>query len=66
MWFTKRHETDDTCGHTLVVHADGTAECEGERACGTDEALHEWWVACHELGCGCVGEEHDLVLAHAA
>ena len=46
--------TDETtCRHTLVVHADGTTECDGERACGADELAHEWRLACHELGCGC-------------
>jgi hypothetical protein len=68
MWSWRKHETRDeqACPHTLVVHADGTHECDGEGACGADELAHDWWVACDELGCGCVGEEHDLVLAHAA
>ena len=34
-----------TCEHTLVVHADGTHECEGQ-GCGADELAHEWWAAC--------------------
>jgi hypothetical protein len=56
---------ETNCRHTLVVHADGTHECEGGTWCGTDDLLHDWWVPCDELGCQCVGEgeEHDLVLA---
>ncbi len=54
------------CRHTLVVHADGTHECEGVHRCGGDELLHDWWVPCDELGCGCVGAEHDLQLVLAA
>jgi hypothetical protein len=41
------------CRHTLVVHADGSAECEGEATCEADELAHEWRVACHEVGCAC-------------
>jgi hypothetical protein len=66
-FFTK--DVDEVhCGHTLVVHADGTHECDGAAACGADELVHEWWLSCDELGCGCIGEEHDreLVLAAAA
>ncbi len=48
------------CHGTLVLHADGTLECEGESACGADESQHELWVACDELGCGCVGDEAPL------
>lgn len=65
----KRHdEIDDeirACRHTLVVHADGTQECEGVQACGCEVMLHEWWLPCDELGCGCVGEEHDAGLEPA-
>jgi hypothetical protein len=42
-----------TCRYTLLVHADGTNECEGEHACGADELAHEWRLSCQELGCGC-------------
>ena len=52
-----------TCQHTLVLHADGTTECDGARDCGCDELLHELSVGCDELDCGCIGEEHDLVVA---
>ena len=73
MWFTRKSTEAAPhppaaragCRHTLVLHADGTQECEGERGCGCDELLHEWWVGCDELGCGCTGEEHDLVLTWA-
>lgn len=68
MRFTRKSETPETelaCRHTLVVHADGTAECEGEHRCGNDQLVHDWWLPCHELGCGCVGEEHDLVAGYA-
>ena len=73
MWFTRSTETETEteaeteagCRYTLVVHADGTHECEGEHRCGGDELLHEWWLPCDELRCGCVGEEHDGVVALA-
>lgn len=48
------------CEGTLVVHADGSVECEHEASCGLDELDHELWVACDELGCGCVGDEAPL------
>lgn len=48
------------CHRTLVLHADGSAECDGEAACGADELQHDLWVACTELGCGCVGDESPL------
>jgi hypothetical protein len=73
MWFTRKSSRSEVhvrtapvgCRHTLVLHADGTHECEGSPACRGDELLHEWWVACDELRCGCVGEEHDHVLTWA-
>ena len=49
----------DHCHGTLVLHADGTAECGEAGACEVREDLHEWWVACVELGCGCTGDEQD-------
>ena len=48
------------CHGTLVLHADGTVECEDEARCGADELQHELWVACDELGCGCVGDDAPL------
>lgn len=45
------------CHETLVLHADGTLECEGVERCGGDEVLHECSVACTDLGCGCLGDE---------
>jgi hypothetical protein len=48
------------CHHTLVLHADGTAECDGVHECGCDQLVHDLWVSCDELRCGCVGEEHGL------
>lgn len=68
MWLSKRSaDTSDPlrCTHPLVLHADGTHECEGEHRCHADELVHEWLLPCHELGCGCTGEEHDLVLSYA-
>lgn len=72
MWFTRNTEaetetdTDTTlaaaCRHTLVVHADGSQECEGVRHCGGDELWHEWSLPCDELACGCAGQEHDLTV----
>jgi hypothetical protein len=55
--------TTTTCNGTLVLHADGTVECEHELACGLDELTHPLWVACDELDCGCVGDEMPLLLA---
>jgi hypothetical protein len=40
----------------LILHANGTDECEHDRACGADELLHDHVVACHEVGCACTGE----------
>jgi hypothetical protein len=40
----------------LVLHADGTDECEHGQVCGADELLHDLVVACHEVGCACTGE----------
>jgi hypothetical protein len=48
------------CHGTLVLHADGTVECDDVDACGADESQHELWVACDELGCGCVGDDAPL------
>jgi hypothetical protein len=48
------------CHGTLVLHADGGLECEHEHACGLEELQHELWVACDELGCGCVGDDAPL------
>lgn len=47
------------CPHTLVVHADGTLACDGVAHCHADELVHDWHIGCDELGCGCVGDEHD-------
>jgi hypothetical protein len=54
---------DMTCHETLVLHSDGTAECAGSEHCGCDELVHPLWISCHELACGCIGEEHDLTVA---
>ena len=48
------------CHGTLVLHADGSVECDGEATCEADEHQHELWVACDELGCGCVGDDAPL------
>ena len=48
------------CQGTLVLHADGSVECEHEASCGLDDLQHELWVACDELGCGCVGDDAPL------
>jgi hypothetical protein len=48
------------CHGTLVLHADGTVECDGESICGADEVQHELWVACDELGCSCAGDDAPL------
>jgi hypothetical protein len=50
----------ETCPGTLVLHADGTDECEHVDACGGDELLHDWTLPCVELRCGCAGEERPL------
>lgn len=46
------------CHGTLVLHADGAAECDEAHRCECREDLHEWWVPCTDLGCGCTGDEH--------
>jgi hypothetical protein len=54
-------ETDIACCRgTLVLHADGTVECDEQHVCGADEAQHELWVTCDELRCGCVGDDAPL------
>lgn len=58
--FRKAQAHPAGCTSTLVLHADGTAECEGEACCGLDELQHELWVACDELGCGCVGDDAPI------
>ena len=62
--FRKSTASDDPalahCHETLVLHADGTVECDGEAACGLDELQHDLWVACDELGCSCTGDESPL------
>jgi hypothetical protein len=50
------------CHGTLVLHADGTAECDHADHCETREDAHEWWLPCGDLGCGCVGDERPLAL----
>ena len=63
----RRNEQETTgCRHTLVVHADGTHECDGEPACGADELVHAWLARCEDLGCACSAEDHGGVLAWAA
>jgi hypothetical protein len=42
-----------TCERTLVLHGDGTHECDGEGRCGADPLAHEWSVPCTDVGCGC-------------
>jgi len=55
------------CSGTLVLHADGTVECSASEAtCDLDDLTHALWVACDELGCGCVGDEHPSPLVLAA
>ena len=48
------------CHGTLVLHADGSVECDHVDVCDADELQHELWVACDELGCGCVGDDAPL------
>ena len=49
------------CAGVLVAHADGTLECDEAHECGADAAVHDWVVPCTELGCGCTGDEGDVV-----
>lgn len=57
----------DHCHDTLVLHADGTAACDGSARCAAREDLHEWWIPCTDLRCGCTGDEctEPLLLAAA-
>jgi hypothetical protein len=50
----------EMCHGILVLHADGTDECEHAEICGCEELLHEWALPCAELSCGCAGEERPL------
>lgn len=54
------------CHETLVLHADGTAHCDDAHRCEAREDLHEWWIPCTDLGCGCTGDEHPEPLLLAA
>ena len=54
------------CHGTLVLHADGTAHCDDAHRCEAREDLHEWWVPCTDLGCGCAGDEHPEPMLLAA
>jgi hypothetical protein len=49
MWFTS---DERSCRGTLILHADGTDECEHGHLCGADE-----------LGCACAGEAWPLAEA---
>jgi hypothetical protein len=60
MWFTS---DEQGCQGTLVLHADGTDECEHAHRCGADERQHDHVVSCDELGCACSGEAQPLPLA---
>ncbi len=54
------------CHGTLVLHADGSAECDEAHRCGVREDIHDCWIACSELLCGCTGDEQpapQLLLA---
>jgi hypothetical protein len=54
------------CHGTLVLHADGTAECDDAHHCHAREDVHDWWLPCTDLGCGCTGDERPLELELAA
>ena len=54
------------CPGPLVLHADGTAHCDDGHVCEAREDLHEWWVPCTDLGCGCVGDEQPEPVLLAA
>ena len=46
-------DIEPVCGGTLVVHGDGSHDCEHDARCGADRLLHEHVVDCAELGCRC-------------
>jgi len=54
------------CHATLVLHADGSVHCDDADQCEGREDLHEWWVSCIDLGCGCTGDEHPQPMLLAA
>ena len=54
------------CHGTLVLHADGSAHCDEAERCEGREDLHDWWIPCTDLGCGCTGDEHPEPLLLAA
>lgn len=70
------NEPQVTCGHcrddlvhchgVLVLHADGRVECDEVDDCDEDVVTHIWEVACIDLGCGCLGDEHELAFLAAA
>lgn len=54
------------CHGTLVLHADGNAHCDEAAECEGREDLHDWWLPCTDLGCGCTGDEQPQHLLLAA
>ncbi len=43
----------EQCRHTLVVHHDGSLECEGWESCLADELRHDHSMACEARSCDC-------------
>ncbi|MBW8825924.1 MAG: hypothetical protein JF603_06205 [Acidobacteria bacterium] len=66
MWFTRKTtpaialRDELACTGTLILHADGTNECEHRHLCEGDELVHAHVVGCDELACACTGEEWVL------
>jgi len=54
------------CHGTLVLHADGSAHCDEALRCEGRHDLHDWWVPCTDLGCGCTGDEQPQPMLLAA
>lgn len=57
---------DHHCHGTLVLHADGSVHCDEAAACEGREDLHDWWLPCTDLDCGCAGDEQPQQLLLAA
>ena len=48
-------DIEPVCGGTLVVHLDGSHDCEHDVRCGADRLLHDHVVGCDDTALSIVG-----------
>ncbi|WP_338887626.1 hypothetical protein [Rhodococcus sovatensis] len=53
-----RHNSEDSCEGTLVIHAVGDAECTEPACVDLEYVRHSLVLECEEItgGCRCIGE----------